>query len=46
MVKRGNVLHCAYIDCKKTTNKKSFGHICKLSDHHCVSYYAWPQAAA
>jgi hypothetical protein len=41
MGKRGSVLRCAYIDCKKTTDKKSFGHVNKLSDHHCVSYSAW-----
>jgi hypothetical protein len=35
---------CAY---KKTTDdKRRFGHVNKLSDHHCVSYSAWAQAAA
>jgi hypothetical protein len=42
----GHGPRCAYIDCKKTTDKKSFGHVNKLSDHHCVSYSAWAQAAA
>jgi hypothetical protein len=38
---RDSTLRCAYLDCKKTTDKKSFGHVNKLSDHHCVSYSAW-----
>jgi hypothetical protein len=41
MTRDGSTRHCAYIDCKKTTDKKSFGHVNKLSDHHCVSYSAW-----
>jgi hypothetical protein len=38
---RDSTLHCAYIGCQKRTDKKSFGHVNKLSDHHCVSYSAW-----
>jgi hypothetical protein len=35
------VLRCAYIVCKKTTDKHSFGHTHQLDDHHCASYSAW-----
>jgi hypothetical protein len=41
MGKRGNVLRCAYIDCKKTTDKTSFGQIHRLIDDQRLSYSAW-----
>jgi hypothetical protein len=39
----GHGKRCAYVDCEKTTDKRSFGHIHRLSDHHCSSYSPWLQ---
>ena len=37
----GHGPRCAYIDCKKTTDKRTFGQIHKLSDEQRSSYSAW-----
>ena len=42
MSKRGTVLHCAYIDCRKSSdNKRAFGHVNILTGAHQVMYSTW-----
>ena len=42
MSKRGTILRCAYIDCRKTSdNKRSFGQPRALAGHQLSSYSTW-----
>ena len=42
MSKRGTVLHCAYINCRKSSdNKRAFGHVNILTDEHQLVYSPW-----
>jgi hypothetical protein len=41
MSKRGTILRCAYIDCKKTTDKRSFGVVRQLKDDDETLHSTW-----
>jgi hypothetical protein len=41
MGKRGTILRCAYTDCKRTTDKRSFGRLRTLTDDQLSSYSTW-----
>ena len=41
MTRVGSAQRCAYIDCKKTTDKRSFGHSHALSDAQLSLYSPW-----
>ena len=41
MTRDGSTRLCAYMDCRKTTDKRTFGQNHKLSDQQRSSYSAW-----